>query len=910
VLRAWQGEAISAWENHSIGIIQAVPGAGKTILAVRMICNQLEKNPNLKVLIVCPRLTLIQQWIDAIGEFSNIKHKEIYEVSSNNESRAYVCAQDKIQNYKIFISTFHQIKQFFDQCKWKDHEWFLIVDEMHNTTENYKFPNTPIKYKLGLSATPKKKGKDADFNLGGIVYTYSFAQALSDKIILDPVIKIVFYSVNKQLFKKIDGKDQTGDLVESAYDDFLPDEGVREIEGQMEKEHLLEMSKEEIKSGKLKLKGLGVKEIEKLKGISATEIEERKIKSREMDKRAKREEELEGAENVHPDEVDVFTSKSTDFVGIQRLLENEFHIGKKDSVQTLVFVNRIKKADLLNKMLAEKFSEKVSHSYHSKSDKYNTKNHFNQLKQQFSEGRFNVLISVGTLGEGIDFPYASHGIIASPIYNPTSFVQKVGRLLRSYKDHKKAVIYYYVPSELISRLLTDERIEPNYFKSVIKIADKNGDLYFVDRKSLVEEKGSMSELLIQGSAYERNEDIKRIKVPHDLDSIMRFFKRVYPETLKDWKKFFPKIEEETKNKDKAEKGVEAKVSKRTTGKVIDKKPKATNKELDKSQKKGITQVLTEKDETQAQVEENKSSEHDKPIEHDFSLLRTELAKHHNIMLCSANHLKQNLESVLAMQKKFHGRKFKDFDNVKLFVREALKQKIITKIKYGHELEKIASDEKSALSPSEQEMLRNMVSAELNDFCSKSKDLEKILIALTSSIQLLEKYGKAKIGDESAQKDRIIAMNRVSKAYFDLQSLFLDELDLSELAKGTSTSEKKFFLTIGKDIFLTKQLARKFSYPEDFGLSRWREEKEAPVVVITLTPTEKFCKKLMHSMGAEGNCAISDWSALKQNVCNELKIAVPDDATILKELERHKFEKEFSFEKLFFVVEAIKRSKKH
>ncbi|MFA5930846.1 MAG: DEAD/DEAH box helicase family protein [archaeon] len=840
-LRGWQNEAIEAWDKHHVGIIQAVPGAGKTILAVKMLTQKLEEEPNLKVLIVCPRLTLIQQWVDSITEYSNIKKSEIYEVSSNNESKAYICAQDKLANYKVFISTFHQIKQFFNECKWKDHDWFLIVDEMHNTTENYKFPNAPIKYKLGLSATPKKKGKDADFNLGGIVYTYAFSQALSDKIILDPVIKIVFYSVNKQLFKKIQNEnDSTTDLVESAYDDFLPDEGMDEVE----------------------------------KIMFQTGAEKGKQKQLETGKSAE-EEIAQGIEETKNEEADVFTSKSTDFVGIQRILENQFHIGTKESLQTLVFVNRIKKADLLNRMLAEKFSEKVSHSYHSKSHQYNQKNHFNQLKQQFSEGKFNVLISVGTLGEGIDFPYASHGIIASPIYNPTSFVQKVGRLLRSYKDHKKAVIYYYVPSELITRLLTDEKIEPNYFKSVIKIADENKDLYFVDRKSLHEEQGSLADLLTQGSAYERNEDIKRIKIPHDLDSIMRFFKRVYPENLKDWKKFYAdQIEEQVQEKKKAQKG-----------------------------KKHVSEV------------DDKPEVPFVPKEIDFTPLRVEISKNYQIVLTSSKVLKENLKSISLMQKKFNGKKFKDFDNVRAFVREALKQKIITKIKYGHELEKIASDEKSVLSPSEQEMLINMVSAELGDFCSKQKDLEKIMTSVTSSILVLEKTSKSKGEDPKAIAERIIGMNRIAKSFFDLQSLFLDELEISELAKNTSSSEKKFFLTIGKDIFLTKQLARKFSYPEDFGLSRWREEKEEPVVVITLTPIEKFAKKLLHLMAKEeeekGSYIelIADWAKLKENISTELKISPPKDEEVLKELERHKRETEFSFEKLFFVSEVIKRANK-
>jgi len=832
-LRQWQTEAISAWEKHRYGIIQAVPGAGKTILAVRMLTKKLEEEPNLKILIVCPRLTLIQQWVDSIKEYSTLKDKDIYEISSNNESKAYVCAQNKLDKYKVFICTFHQIKQFFNECNWKNQNWFLIVDEMHNTTENYKFPNQPIKYKLGLSATPKKKGKNADFNLGGIVYTYSFTQALQDKIILDPVIKIVFYSVNKQLFKKIQNEsDSTVDLVESAYNDFLPDDA------------------------------------DALESIMLSPINKKEKKlTKAQEAQLQKNQELEGAKETNKDEAsDVFSSKSTDFLGIIRLLKEQFHIGMKDSVQSLVFVNRIKKADLLNQILAKTFSESVSHSYHSKSDNYSQKNYFNDLKKQFSEGKFNVLISVGTLGEGIDFPYASHGIIASPIYNPTSFVQKVGRLLRSYKDHRKAVIYYYVPSELISRLLTDERIEPNYFKSVIKIADQNSDLYFVDRESLHEQKGTLSELLTQGSAYDRNEDVKRIKVPHDLDSIMRFFKRIYPERVKEWKKLYESQVEDQE------------------------------KEI-KKLKKNINDLES--------IEKVKK-EH--PI--DFTPLRKEIAKNNKLMYNCTINFESNLKNILTLQKKFQKKSFEELDSIKSFVKLGLKQNIITKIKFGHELEEIEK-EKSVLSLSEQEMLKHAISAELSDFCNKSKQLEKCLNSISSARELIDKANK-ELKEEEQEKERINAMMRISKSFFDIQSLFLDELDLSEIVKNKSTNESKFFITIGKDIFLTKQLSRKFSYPEDFGLSRWREEKEEPKIVIQLTPVEKFAKQLMWHLSElekqTGSYAIKDWEELKKKVCEEAKIAPPQDNYILAELEKHKFEAEFSFEKLFFVTEAIKRKK--
>ena len=772
--RDWQFEAISKWDKHPKGIIQAVPGSGKTILSVSLITRKLAENPNLKILIVCPRLTLIQQWIKAITSFSNIKKKDIYEISSNNETKAYVKVQEKLANHKIFLSTFHQIKQFFSEDGWKSENWFLIVDEMHNTTEDYKFPDEPINFKLGLSATPKKKGKSADFNLGRIIYTYSFAQALADKIILDPVIKIVFYSVNEKTFKQIENTDKsTIDLAESAFSDFLPEE--KEIDPQ------------------------------------------------------------EGSE---------FTSKNTDFIGIQKILKNKFNIGKTNAFQTLVFVNRIKKADLLDQMLKKTFKKNVSHSYHSKLDSYHQKDNFNKVKNDFANQKFNVLISVGTLGEGIDFPYASHGIIASPVYNSGTFVQKVGRLLRTYEGHKKATIYYYVPSELVTRLLTDEKIEPNYFKSIIKIANENKDLYFVDRQSMKEEKGDMEELLIQGSAYERNEYVKSVKMPSDLDLIMRFFKRVYPKKIKTWRRIY--------------------------------------------------------------IREINAADSKEDLE--FLALQSELSKNFRAIQFFANNITFNLENLLKVQKKSLKQNFAEFKSVKGFVKECLRQKIIVKIKYGHGLEKISSKE-SHFSHSEGEMLVNMIAAELTDFCGRQKDIKKTITGLKTAVGAIEKLSKKDSTKEDVIIQRIKLMSAISKYFFSLQSGFLDELDISSLAQVSKNNEEKITLTIGKDIFLSKHVAKTYAYPEDLGLSRWQATPEQKEKTTPLTEIELFVKELLSSFSNEKEYKkiTKEWIKIKKEIGEKQKIPVQKDTQIFEELEKQKRSNEFSFEKIFFVIEAIKKS---
>jgi superfamily II DNA or RNA helicase len=673
-LREWQKQAIKFWNVNHKGIIQAVPGSGKTFLAIKLFSDILKKE-NIKVLIVCPRLSLIEQWKQVIVENSLFKKEDIYEISSKTEIQAHKKVQSILHKHKIFISTFNQIKQFFSHNEWKQENWFLIVDEMHNTTEGYKFPNE-IKYKLGLSATPKKKGKNSDFNLGGIIYTYSFKQALENNIILDPEFKLILYSVNEPVFKKIQNKENsTEELLDDAYDSILSaeenhDEYFEDIEEDTNKE----------------------------------------------DKKAK-----------------VFNETNTDFIGIQKILENKFFLGKEGAQQTLVFVNRIKKANILNEILLSQFNEKISHSHHSQSEGYLKKNHFTKLKNKFAEGKFKVLISVSALGEGIDFPYASHGIIASPIYNPTNFIQKVGRLLRTYSNHKKAVIYYYIPSELITRILTDESLSPNYLKEVLKIASERKNLYFVDRETLKEEKADFEDLIVQGAAYERNSEIKMLKVPSHIDLILRFSKKLFPESFKHWRTY---------------------------------------------------------------CEEN-----------DYTGLEERIIQHSKILLRCTKNLIHNLEKVNFLQKEFENKEFNGYEEIKKFVREGVKHNFVIKIKHGAEL-------KEDIDDSEKQLLKNAIKAELKEFIKKRKTLKKQISNLK---KLLDEF------EEKNDKEKLQTLNKIAGTFFKLQSNYLDQLELITISKNFESEGA--VITFGKDIFVMAQNKRAYSYPEDFGLSRWKIEEE-------------------------------------------------------------------------------------
>lgn len=787
--REWQKEAISHWSNYNKGIIQAVPGSGKTILAIETFCQKLDEDPNVKVLIVCPRLTLIKQWTNEILENTILKEKDIYEISSKNEVAAFKKAQGKFSQYKVFISTFNQIKQFFSQEGWKDYTWFLIVDEMHNTTEGYNFPDGSIKYKLGLSATPKKKGKTSTFNLGGIVYTYSFEQTLNDKIILEPEFKLILYSIDKQLFEKILESENNAELT-----DALMDKAYRSFMHDSKKEY----TKEDIKK---------LCEADPTDG----EVNEELIKIDKQQFKKKSGEE------------DFFTSKNVDFLGIQKILSEKFNIGSenkdKKPLQTLVFVNRIKKADLLNEMLLANFKKPVSRSYHSQCAKYNYKDYFENISKQFEENKFNVLISVSTLGEGIDFPYASCGILASPVHNPTAFVQKVGRLLRKYKDQEKAVIYYYVPSELITKLLSDPKISPNYLKSVLKIADEHKNLYFVDRQTLKEKRGSLADLLSQGAAYERNEDIERLKIPQKLDAILRCFRRVYPKSFKHWKKF-----------------------------------------------------CTD--------------------EGDFSELENKIVEKAKTSLFIAENLERNLVKVQKLQEIMV--KEKGYNRVKMLVEEAIRLGVIAKIKYGLEIENYYLGKPSKLDPAEQKMLITALKSEYASFRKQSTRTQKELDKIRSIIPVLKKQS-------SSKQKKLDAMYTLSKTFFSLQSIFLDQLELETIAKLSGND--RFVLTIGKDLFVASAEIKSYAYPEEFGYSRWQDapkRKEAPIVPLI----EQFCQEFLKEHPEEVLPKEKAQELIKK--INEQTKTNFSKEEIKKELEKGKFVGKYSLSKAFFALGTIEK----
>ena len=188
-LHDWQTECLERWENNNCrGIVGAVTGSGKTLLALTAIKRlNVRINCELRVKIVVPQTFLAEQWQDEIrrqlgtaaadiglyyGKRKHIGRKYmIYVVNSARYSLARHVMSDLGEGRAVLLIA--------DECHhYASMENNRIFDFRKNVDENVQF------YTLGLSATPETVNFGAiTAPLGPKIFHYGFDKALRDHVI-------------------------------------------------------------------------------------------------------------------------------------------------------------------------------------------------------------------------------------------------------------------------------------------------------------------------------------------------------------------------------------------------------------------------------------------------------------------------------------------------------------------------------------------------------------------------------------------------------------------------------------------------------------------------------------------------------------------------------------------------------
>ncbi|MDD4623794.1 MAG: DEAD/DEAH box helicase family protein [Bacilli bacterium] len=190
--RPYQIEAISNWEENKYkGLLSMATGTGKTLTGLYGLTKLWEKTNKLVTIIVCPYQHLVEQWVEDVKKF-NIDPVICYSKYSNWKNQIYrkikLFNHGTINNFTIvttnasFITT--EMQQFIKEI---ENDVFLLIDEAHNSgTETMKkCLNSKYKYRLGLSATPKRFRDDENTQFifdyfGGEVYNFDLERAINE----------------------------------------------------------------------------------------------------------------------------------------------------------------------------------------------------------------------------------------------------------------------------------------------------------------------------------------------------------------------------------------------------------------------------------------------------------------------------------------------------------------------------------------------------------------------------------------------------------------------------------------------------------------------------------------------------------------------------------------------------------
>lgn len=153
------------------GIIQANPGAGKTVVSIFTIAHRKKKT-----FILVHRDSLVDQWRSRILQFTNLKEDEVIKLSSSNYEKLLPTAKIIICTNQTAFSLLSGVKrESFINAINNANIGMFIGDEVHTSvgapTFSFTSIHIPCKYVYGLSATPYRYDNNTDvikYHLGEV----------------------------------------------------------------------------------------------------------------------------------------------------------------------------------------------------------------------------------------------------------------------------------------------------------------------------------------------------------------------------------------------------------------------------------------------------------------------------------------------------------------------------------------------------------------------------------------------------------------------------------------------------------------------------------------------------------------------------------------------------------------------
>ncbi len=392
-----QKEAVTNWEeNDDKGIFQMATGTGKTFTALECVKRLRESEENVTI-IACPQNHLISQWKDETDSFG-LSSRRVIASSKNRNWKDDL--HDAVHDYRygvsedITIFTTHDTfaSDDFDKIieKLSEEDILLVVDEVHGVGTDTRISGLKpyYNYRLGLSATPARWMDEEG--------TEKIFEYFEEENIEDPTFK---FTLKDAVTKVNPDTDQTY-LCPYEY-----------------KPEFVELTPEEMEEYEEKTKKI-------VRAYHSASSPEEKNQALAM---------------MGSQRQDVVRNAQNKYTALDSILDD---LGNKIE-KTLIYsspqqLDPIKKELMNRNIMAHKFTQDEGTTSRKKYDGLSERQH---LLKQFAKGRYQALVAIRCLDEGVNVPSTERAIIMASTGNPRQYIQRRGRVLRHHPGKEKAIIH-------------------------------------------------------------------------------------------------------------------------------------------------------------------------------------------------------------------------------------------------------------------------------------------------------------------------------------------------------------------------------------------------------------------------------------------------------------------------------------
>ena len=456
--REYQKKAFENWKNNNQkGLFAMATGTGKTITSLNCLLEIYLRKGYYKAIILVPTITLVNQWEQECRKFHFANIFKVYsknltwrdEIERLLFNEKYRTEREPEASY-IIISTYasYSREKVFNVLNGFDkRRVLLIADECHNMGSGSlvsRLREIPYLRRIGLSATPERQfddegNKKLNMFFGSeehYTYEYSMEEAIQNGVLC----KYMYYPHLVQLTpEEMNEYVDLSDKIAKYYN--------------FDKERFDKID-EKLKKLLLARKRIIHKAVRKLDAFR--EIIERRYQENG---------------NLKYTLVYVPEGNKPDYVGENDEFDMTDDIGDDFDAEHLINQYTKVVAEVDDHVTVRKF---VS----GQRDR-------EEILQDFAEGKLHVLTSMKCLDEGVDVPRSELAIFCASTGNPRQFIQRRGRVLRTHRDKKMAVLHDLVVIPEVNPYSESYRME----QSLVR-----GELQRVKNFSNLSENPSCSEL--------------------------------------------------------------------------------------------------------------------------------------------------------------------------------------------------------------------------------------------------------------------------------------------------------------------------------------------------------------------------------------------------------------------------------